>query len=275
MTQYILLTGGHSGLGLGVTKKLLITGNKLGLIIRNESRKQDFLSELSDFPKNLVSDIDFFFGDLSDQEQVHAIAQAIRENWDRIDRLFNNAAIVGSTQSMSRHGNEIHLEINTLAPMILTQELKPLLLTSPDAKVITTVTGGMAKRKLDANQFFKNGSTGMMGAYMQSKQAVMLLMNDLANDESWQGVKFLSVDPGPNKTKMTQGGETPWIIRNVFSRFFNEPEIGTQRIYDAGFDKRFSDVNGVYITGDKITSIKDELKPDDKQKFLATVGTWS
>lgn len=272
MNQYIILTGGHSGLGLGVTKKLLKHGNKLGLIIRNESRKQDFLSELSDFPKDLVSDIDFFFGDLSDQEQVHTIAQAIRENWDRIDRLFNNAAIVGSSQSMSRYGNEMHLEINTLAPLILTQELKPLLLASPDAKVITTVTGGMAKRKLDTDLFFKDDTPGTMSAYMQSKQAIMLLMNDLANDESWQGVKFLSVDPGPNKTKMTQGGETPWVIRNVFSRFFNEPEIGTQRIYDAGFDKRFSDVSGVYITGDKVVPVKHLISTEDKKTLRATIG---
>ncbi|MEL6408651.1 MAG: SDR family NAD(P)-dependent oxidoreductase [Chloroflexota bacterium] len=271
MNQHILLTGGHSGLGLGVTKKLLKTGNKLGLIIRNESRKQDFLSELSDFPKDLVSDIDFFFADLSDQQQVRSVAQAIRENWDRIDRLFNNAAIVGSHQSMSRHGNEIHLEINTLAPLILTQELKPLLLASPDAKVITTVTGGMAKRKLDTDLFFKGDTPSTMSAYMQSKQAVMLLMNDLANEESWQGVKFLSVDPGPNKTKMTQSGETPWIIRNVLSRFFNDPEVGTQRIFDAGYHERFSDANGVYITGDKVTPLEHHLPSKDKEALLATI----
>ena len=37
--NYVLLTGGHTGLGLGVTKKLLNAENKIGLIIRNESRK--------------------------------------------------------------------------------------------------------------------------------------------------------------------------------------------------------------------------------------------
>jgi NAD(P)-dependent dehydrogenase (short-subunit alcohol dehydrogenase family) len=271
MKQYILLTGGHSGLGLGVTKKLLTPGNKLGLIIRNESRKQDFLSELNDFPQDLVSDIDFFFADLSDQEQVRSVSKEIKEEWERIDRLFNNAAIVGSGNRPSKQGNELHLEINTLAPWILTQELKPLLLKSPDAKVITTVTGGMAKRKLDTGLFFKNGSTGTKSAYMQSKQAVMLLMNDLAADESWEGVKFSSVDPGPNKTKMTQGGETPWIIRNVLSRFFNDPEIGTQRIYDAGFGERFSDVNGVYITGGKVVPVKHGIPTHDKKALMASI----
>ncbi len=273
MNHYILMTGGHSGLGLGVTKKLLKSGNKLGLIIRNESRKQDFLSEITNSSKEIVDNIDFFFADLSNQEQVRLVAQEIKKEWDQIDRLFNNAAIVGSANKQSKQGNELHLEINTLAPLILTQELKPLLLKSTDAKVITTVTGGMSGRKLDTDPFFKQGSTGMMSGYMHSKQAIMLLMNDLAADESWKDVKFLSVDPGPNKTKMTQGGETPWIIRNIFSRFFNEPEVGTQRIYNAGFDERFSEVTGVYITGDKIAPIKHEMSPVDKQKLLAAITT--
>ena len=272
MNQYILLTGGHSGLGLGVTKKLLVSGNKLGLIIRNASRKQDFLSELSDISEELLNNIDFFFADLSDQEQVRSIAQQIREKWPQIDRLFNNAAVVGSGNRLSKQGNEIHLEINTLAPWILTQELKSLLLNSPDAKVIITVTGGMAKRKLDTHPLLNPDSSSTMSTYMQSKQAIMLLMNDLSTDSNWQSVKFLSVDPGPNKTKMTQSGETPWIIRNVLSRFFNDPEIGTQRIYNAGFDERFSDANAVYITNDKIVPIQHKLSPDDKRRLLATVG---
>jgi len=269
----ILLTGGHSGLGLGVTKKLLTSENKLGLIIRNESRKQDFLNELDTFPSELVDNIDFFFADLSDQQQVRNVAQEINSKWDRIDRLFNNAAIVGSGNKASKQGNELHLEINTLAPFILIEELKPLLLASSDAKVITTVTGGMARRALNTELFFTDKSVGTMSAYMHSKQAILLLMNDLAQDTSWQSVKFISVDPGPNKTKMTQSGETPWIIRNVISRFFNDPEVGTQRIFNAGFDQRFSDVNGVYITGDKVVPVTSTFSDQEKETILAAIVT--
>ncbi len=77
MDKYILLTGGHTGLGLGVTKKLLKPENKLGLIVRNESRKQSTLSELNGFPQELVDNIDFFYADLSDQEQVKTVANEI------------------------------------------------------------------------------------------------------------------------------------------------------------------------------------------------------
>jgi NAD(P)-dependent dehydrogenase (short-subunit alcohol dehydrogenase family) len=131
---------------------LLKPGNKLGLIIRSESRKQDVLTEFSEFPKALVDDIDFFFADLSDQEQVKSVAQQIGDKWPRIDPLFNNAAILGGGRKISKQGNELHLEVNTLSPVLLTQELEPFLLNSADAKVITTVTGGNHSRQLSTDQ---------------------------------------------------------------------------------------------------------------------------
>ena len=268
MTEsYILLTGGHSGLGLGVTKKLLKPGNKLGLIIRSEARKQETLMEFRELPKELVDDIDFFFADLSDQQQVKAVAQEIKDKWPCIDRLFNNAAILGDGRKTSKQGNELHLEINALSPVLLTQELKPLLLNSADAKVITTVTGGMHKRKLRTDQILNDDYKNGPMLYAQSKQAVMLLMNDSA--KSLQGVEFLAVDPGPNKTKMTKGDGAPGIVKYLLRLFFNEPEVGSQRIYNAGFDERFATENGVYISGDKVVAVKYGMTVQDKEALLA------
>ena len=169
--QYILLTGGHTGLGLGVTKKLLVPGNKIGLIIRSENRKNQTIGDLADAPQELVDDIDFFYADLSDQAQVKKVAADIRDKWPRIDRLFNNAAVVGGPEkgrNFSKQGNEWHYEINTLAPYILTTELKPLLDQSGDAKVITTVTDGMQNRKLNTDMLLNSDSSRTMMISMPS-----------------------------------------------------------------------------------------------------------
>ena len=58
-----IITGGHSGMGLELTKKLLTEGHKIGLIVRSESRKKE--------TKNLLSSentIDIFVADLSKRE---------------------------------------------------------------------------------------------------------------------------------------------------------------------------------------------------------------
>ena len=70
--MYVLITGGHTGVGLGVTKELLVPGNKIGLIIRSESRKEEVITEFEEFSKELLDGIDFFYADLSDQTQVKA-----------------------------------------------------------------------------------------------------------------------------------------------------------------------------------------------------------
>ncbi|MEM7335720.1 MAG: SDR family NAD(P)-dependent oxidoreductase [Chloroflexota bacterium] len=271
MKQYILLTGGHTGLGLGVTKKVLKAGNKIGLIIRSEARKQQTISEFDAFPKEFVDEIDFFYADLSDQVQVRAVAQEIGTAWPRVDRLFNNAAIFDprSERRLSKQGNEMHLEINVLAPLLLTRGLKSLLENSVDAKVITTVTTGMGGRKLHSDQILDENYKRGSSLYMQSKQAVLHLMNALADE--MPSVKFLAVDPGPNKTKMTKQDALPAIMKLMVRFFFNDPKVGTQRIYDAGFDARFSTENRVYITGDKIVPIKHGMTQQQKQALLAGI----
>ena len=269
---YILLTGGHTGLGLGVTKKLLQPRNKIGLIIRSEKRKDQTIGEFADFPKELVDDIDFFYADLSDQEQVKAVAAEISEKWPRIDRLFNNAAVLGGSEKgrmWSKQGNEWHYEVNALAPYLLTTELKSLLENSNDAKVITTVTEGMDRREISTTQIFDKAYARTMSNYAMSKTAAMFLMNDLAED--WDGIKFLSVNPGANRTPMTQEGNTPWIIKKILSLFFSDPSVGTQRIYNAGFDASFADSNGVFINKDKIVPIKPTMSADQKSQLLAGI----
>ncbi|MEM7335717.1 MAG: SDR family NAD(P)-dependent oxidoreductase [Chloroflexota bacterium] len=272
MEQYILLTGGHSGIGLALTKMLLKPGNKIGLIIRDETRQQQVMSAFDAFPKTLVNDIDFFFADLSVQQQVRAVAQHIMDKWPRIDRLFNNAGVIAmkGDRKQSKQGNEWHFEINTLAPYLLTTELKPLLMNSADAKVVTTVTGGMGGRKLRTDQILDDNFSKGIGLYQQSKQAVMLLMNDLADE--MPGVEFLSVNPGTIKTRMSLGDKAPILLRFMARLFFSEPEMGGQRLYNAAYDARFSAENRVFLQNDKVVPIKHSLSAVDKTALLARIA---
>lgn len=274
MEVYTLITGGHSGIGLGLTKKLLTSGNKLGLIVRNETRKKEFLSQIDMFDSKIINDIDFFYADLSDQKQVWLVAADIKKKWKRIDRLFNNAgiAIMTNERRTSKQGNELQFEINALAPVLLTQELKPLLLKSNNARVISTVTQGLEKLELQTNKIFDETYTSGMKLYSQSKLALLMFMNNMANDESWQKVKFLSIHPGNNKTNMTQSKDNMPALLKLMARIsFKNPDFGTQRLYNAGFDKRFANKNGVYLRNDVIIEIKKSLTPKDKETILAAI----
>lgn len=266
MKKNIVISGGHSGIGLELTKKLLAEGHKIGLIVRNENRRKS-LADLFD-----TSKIEFFYADLSVQTEVIRVAQNIKDSWDKIDRLYNNAgiAIMKGDRRTSKQGNELHFEVNALAPYQLTIELKPLLLKSDDAKVVTTVTQGLDNLKLNTERIFNKDFTSGMKLYSQSKLAVMLLMNDLSEKDDWKSVKFLNVHPGNNKTNVTQNKDTmPAFIKLMVRLFFKTPDFGGQRLYNAGFDKKLEGENGVYLFNDKVRDLKHSLTSDDKRKLLS------
>lgn len=269
---YVLISGGHTGIGLGVTRKLLQQDNKIGLIIRSAKRKHQTIGEFSNFPEELVDDIDFFYADLSEQSQVKRVAAEIRERWPRIDRLFNNAGVFGGPEkgrNTSKQGNEWHYEINTLAPYILTTELKGLLESSDDARVITTVTEGMESRELRTDLIFDANYANTMSLYAQSKTAIMLLLNDLVG--KWDGVKFVTVNPGQNKTNMTQSDSIASIIGSIPSSLFSDPSVGSGRVYNAGFNPGLPDVNGVHLDRETLTEIKVSMSATQKEELLSGI----
>lgn len=268
MKKNIIISGGHSGIGLELTKKLLIQGHKIGLIIRDDTRREN-LADAFD-----TSKIEFFYADLSVQDEVIRVAQDIKDSWDKIDRLYNNAgvAIMKGDRRTSKQGNELHFEVNTLAPYQLTNELKPLLLKSDDAKVVTTVTQGLQNLKLNTESIFNKDFTSGIKLYSQSKLAVMLLMNDLAKQDSWSPVKFLNVHPGNNKTNVTLNKNTmPAFIQLMVRLFFKTPDFGGQRLYNAGFDKNLAGKNGVYLLNDKERDLKYGFTSDDKRKLFSGI----
>src|SRR5436190_23872599 len=110
--KQILITGGHSGIGLELTRLILKENHKIGLILRNEDR----LNEARKILKELnVTDIDFFIADLSNQESILAVAKSITDKWQKVDILFNNAGVLNGEKTFSVQQNEMHYEVNTLA----------------------------------------------------------------------------------------------------------------------------------------------------------------
>ena len=98
----ILLTGGHSGMGLELTKILKNEGHKIGLILRNEKRKNDAIKELGHSPQ-----IDYFFADLAKRNEIESVVLDIAKAWPKVDGLFNNAGVLMDKLYFSDYGNEL------------------------------------------------------------------------------------------------------------------------------------------------------------------------
>lgn len=259
----ILITGGHSGIGLELSKLLLADGHHLGLVVRNEKRADGVAGQLG------AGNVEFFFADLSNQSEVMALAGEVRERWGHFDGLFNNAGVLLDDTYYSPEENEMHLEVNVLAPYILVNQLSDLL---TNGFIVNTSTGGLHKQKalkldtmLSPGKFVK-----LMGAYYHSKLAMTLLMRDVASTH--KDMRILNVDPGALKTKMTEDKDAiPFFLKPFVKLVFKPPVEGAKKLYEAAFSAKFVGKSGVYVTGNAVKSLPLILTQEEKDQLLAGI----
>lgn len=89
-SKVVIITGASSGLGEATARRLAKTGAKLMLAARREDRL-----------KELVADIEkdggtakYHVTDVTDREQVEALAESTKQAYGRIDVLVNNAGLM-------------------------------------------------------------------------------------------------------------------------------------------------------------------------------------
>ena len=77
--------------------------------------------------------------DLSDFDKVAAFTKAFSSEHNRLDLLINNAGVMVPPPSRTRQGFELQFGTNHLGHFALAGELLPLLLRTPDARVVVVV----------------------------------------------------------------------------------------------------------------------------------------
>ncbi|MEM9454534.1 MAG: SDR family NAD(P)-dependent oxidoreductase [Myxococcota bacterium] len=260
----IVVTGGHSGIGLELTRRLAAAGHRIGLIVRSRSR-------IDALGADLRERVTIWEADLGVQAQVVRVAEQIIEQWGRVDVLFNNAGVLLGELRKSAQNNEMHLEINALAAYLLTRSLKPALDAADHPTVVNTATATMHSRALDLDAFVDPKYAGKLGgAYMQSKVVLTQLMNDLARAPGWERVQIRNVDPGPNRTSMTTNSGMPgWLLPLVAKFLFPKPARGANFVYQAAFAPEHRDASGVYLSGNRVKPMKHQIEPAQKEALLA------
>ncbi|MEM6261882.1 MAG: SDR family NAD(P)-dependent oxidoreductase [Bacteroidota bacterium] len=263
MKKDIIITGGHSGIGLELTRLLLKNGHKVGLIVRSESRKKDALAL---FPNN--ESVEIFVADLGNREEIQQVSDEIASSWKKVDVLFNNAGLLLDDLYWSDHGNELQLEVNAISPYLLTNALKPLLEKAANPVVVSTATGGLHKKKsIDIPAFKKPQKfTKLLGSYIDSKLVLVLLMNYL--DNKWEHIRFVNVNPGAIKTKMTAGSGMPFWLKPIRNLFFTSPERGGENLFNAAFSQKYLG-SGILISDGKITTMQVEISEQEIEELLA------
>lgn len=176
-----LVTGGASGIGAAVVRRLMAGGARVAAVdLAPSGAEQGSLAVQAD---------------VTDDASVHAAVERVLQEWGRLDVLVNNAGIGAQGTVADNSDDEWRrvLDVNLLGMVRMSRAALPALRRSPAAAIVNTgsiaATAGLPQRAL----------------YSASKGAVLALTRAMAADHLREGIRVNCVNPGT--------ADTPWIRR--------------------------------------------------------------
>jgi NAD(P)-dependent dehydrogenase (short-subunit alcohol dehydrogenase family) len=188
----VLITGSTSGIGRTAATTLGDLGAEVIVHGRDESAGEEVVSQIED-GKGTAQ---FIRADFEHPEEVSELAEAIREQFDSLDVLCNNAGGLFQDTGPTDLGVDRAFHINHLAPYQLTAELLPVL--DDGSRVITTASVAHRGTTLNLDTLLDLTGLSPIAAYCRSKLANVQFANELARrvDGAGRNVTSNSFHPG-------------------------------------------------------------------------------
>ncbi len=242
--QTILVTGATDGLGRALATELAGSGATVLVHGRDDARGRETIAEIRSRTGN--DRARWLRADLASLDEVHALAEQVRRDHERLDVLVNNAGI-GTTvggdgrRMESRDGYELRFAVNYLAGYLLTRLLVPLLEDSAPARIVNVSSAGQAP--IDFDDVMLERRYDGVQAYCQSKLAQVMFTFDLAEELHDRRVTATCLHPAtymPTKI-VRENGITP----------ASSVEEGVQATLRLVADPELVDVSGRYFSGQR------------------------
>jgi len=255
--KVVVITGASSGIGLETAKQLAGRGAEVVMIVRDPIRGGHARSQVAEVATGKSPVL--LGADLAVQADIRRVAQRIRDRYDHIDILINNAGNAFNHRELSPDGIELTWAINQLAPFLLTELLLPLIVRSPAGRIVNLTTN-VYSHKLDLDNLQGERKYSWMGAYRISKLGLVLFTTELARRVKGAGVSVVLVSPVGTKTNFGGGGPSG-LLGAMFSVMKHTPATKTadqsaQGVVWAATAPELSDNTGVFYMGGKKHSLK-------------------
>lgn len=244
----VVITGATSGIGRAAALELARRGAALAIVCRNRGRGEATLAEINHAVPGAAADL--VECDLADLASVRKAGQELRDRYELIDVLINNAGVHAVSPSFTPDGFDHMLASNYLGPFLLTNLVLDRVVAAAPARVI--VVGSEAHRlagPLDPEHFEALGGYGRLRsfrAYGRTKLLNILFAEELARRLAGTGVTANSLCPGTVATSLY--AEMP-IIGPIVSRapLVRSAEQGAQMTVRLATEPALADTTGSYF----------------------------
>jgi len=185
------ITGGNTGIGLGIAKGLARAGATVGISGRNKEKNIKALSEI----KEIGNEAHEFVFDLAQTEKIEPFYNDVISEMGGVDILVNNAGIQrrGRADEISIDDFNEVIKVNLTAPYVLSQCFARERIKSKQEGSIIMIASLMSE-----------ASRPTTSPYTASKGGIRQLVRSLAIDWASFGIRVNGLGPGYIHTDMTQ-----------------------------------------------------------------------
>jgi len=226
-----LISGGSRGMGAAHARALVAEGAKVVI-------GDVLVAEGEALAKELGAAVKFVKLDVTQEADWQTAVAAAEALGGPVNLLVNNAGIVGfgAVTDMSKEDFERVIDINVVGVFLGMKHAAPSMKRAGGGAIINI-----------------SSTAGMMGyanisAYVASKWAVRGMTKAVAMELGRDGIRVVSIHPGPIRTPMTDGMGDALVASQAIPRY-GEPEEVTKLVLFLAADATFSTGSEFVIDG--------------------------
>ena len=220
MKKIVICTGANGGIGKNYCREMLANHYHVVLATRTQAKGQKALEELQrEFPNETAQ---LMLVDMGDLASIQKFSDVFSAKYDRLDVLAHNAGVYffDKERKISKDGIELNFAIHVVGPFALTASLFPILVKTPDARIVSMSSSEHRGHQIDIsdpqmeNDFSKLGN---MEAYNRSKWALLAFTFELQKRIEKKNLKVnaLAAHPGVSITGIQHSGNPNIIQRGL------------------------------------------------------------
>jgi NAD(P)-dependent dehydrogenase (short-subunit alcohol dehydrogenase family) len=251
-----LVTGADSGIGKAAAKGLAALGAIVLITARCHVRGERTVQELKAATGN--DNIYLFIAYLSSQESVCNLSEKIKENFERIDVLINNAGAHFSKRHLTADGIEATFEVNYLSRFLLTNLILDLVKKSSSGRIINVSGECHRMGMIDLEDLNSTRNYSGFSAMAQSKLADILFTYSLAEKLNGTNVTVNCLHPGIVSTNIIysdpDANSATKLLYKLFSPLFGQTEKAAEKIIYLAASDEVAGISGRYFVNKKATN---------------------
>lgn len=262
----VVVTGGHTGLGLETTRALAKAGASVTVAARDPARAARAVLGIERVEVGPL--------DLLDPRSIDTFATRWLDSGRPLHILINNAALAApNVLTQDARGYELQFATNHLGHFQLTLALLPALRRAHGARVVNVSSGAQRFGEIRWNDLhFANGYHSTR-AYAQSKRANVLFTVELDRRYAKEGIRAYAVHPGVVVGTTLNSAAGPDALRAMGltdeagrpiidpGRGKKTPQQGASTSVFAATSPLLSELGGVYLKDNDISALDDEQRP--------------